>query len=213
MTGKRQRDPEATRATILDAAEQIFVEHGFTGTHLSDIAKKAGVTKSLIHHHFGSKKQLWEEIKRQEFTRYAAEQERLLQAGSMDADLLREAMIQYFKYLQRNPNFSRLLTWMKVEGDQSCGDIANELARQSISGIHQAQQDGILRQDINPLFIFMTFIGLVESWFEAKHQFLWFEAEHQSPPHLAPAGPETGQVDEAYLSSVLKIFFEGLLPR
>jgi TetR/AcrR family transcriptional regulator len=204
VPGPRRRDPQATRAAILNAAEKIFVDHGFTGTHLSDIAKKAGVTKSLIHHHFGSKKQLWEEIKRQQFSKYAVEQAKILQDRSVDADVIRDTLVQYFKYLQKNPRFSRLLTWMKIEGDQSCGDIADELGRQSLSGIQQAQQDGILRKDINPLFVFITLIGLVESWFEAKHQFL---------SHLDAAGTGSGQEDEAYLSSMLKMFFEGLLPR
>jgi TetR/AcrR family transcriptional regulator len=203
MTASRQRDPEATRRAILDAAEQIFVERGFTGTHLSDIAQQARVTKSLIHHHFGSKKELWEEIKRQQFSRYAAEQERLLQAQTMDADVLRQAIIQYFKYLQQNPRFSRLLTWMKVEGDTSCGDMADELARQGLNGIHQAQEAGVLRNDINPLFILMIFLGLAEWWFEAKHQFL---------PPTGLQGPAGEQVDEAFLSSLLEIFFHGVLP-
>ncbi|MBU0515907.1 MAG: TetR/AcrR family transcriptional regulator [Proteobacteria bacterium] len=204
MPPSRRRNAEATRQAILAAAEQIFVDHGFSGTHLSEIATKANVTKSLIHHHFGSKKDLWEQIKRQQFSQYAAEQNRLLEATDQETDLLEESIVQYFRYLQKNPRFSRLLTWMKIEADTSCGDIAEELAQLGLTRIHQAQQDGVLRKDINPLFVLMTFIGLVEWWFESKHQFV---------PAADSAGPESGQVDEAYLSSMLKIFFEGLLPR
>ncbi|MBC8072705.1 MAG: helix-turn-helix transcriptional regulator, partial [Deltaproteobacteria bacterium] len=60
----RRHDPEASRAAILDAAEATFVEKGFAGASMSEIAERSSVTKSLIHHHFGSKEALWSEVKR-----------------------------------------------------------------------------------------------------------------------------------------------------
>ena len=51
----RRYDPEGTRAAILEAARRIFVERGPAAVALSEIAEASGVTKSLIHHHFGSK--------------------------------------------------------------------------------------------------------------------------------------------------------------
>src|SRR5690606_25552520 len=55
---RRRRDPDATRAEILEAAEQLFLQDGFGRTSISAIARLAGVTKSLIHHHFGTKEAL-----------------------------------------------------------------------------------------------------------------------------------------------------------
>ena len=56
MTAVRRHDPEASRAAILDAAERTFVDKGFAGASMSEIAERSGVTKSLIHHHFGRRK-------------------------------------------------------------------------------------------------------------------------------------------------------------
>jgi NAD(P)-dependent dehydrogenase (short-subunit alcohol dehydrogenase family) len=41
------RDPEQTRARILDAATDLFVERGFSDVSMSRLAIAAGVTKSL----------------------------------------------------------------------------------------------------------------------------------------------------------------------
>ena len=49
---------EETRQRILEAAERLFAEQGFDGTGVDAIAKSAGVTKSLIYHHFGNKHRL-----------------------------------------------------------------------------------------------------------------------------------------------------------
>ena len=66
----RTRNPEATRAAILDAAEKIFLGKGYGEASMSQIAAEAGVTKSLLHHYFGSKENLWTEVKTRRFSIY-----------------------------------------------------------------------------------------------------------------------------------------------
>jgi len=44
-----------TRARILAQAEQLFAEKDFSGTGIGEIAKRAGIAKSVIYHHFKSK--------------------------------------------------------------------------------------------------------------------------------------------------------------
>ncbi len=45
---------------IIGAAEIEFAETGFDGAGMTAIAKRAGVSKSLLHYHFGSKEKLYE---------------------------------------------------------------------------------------------------------------------------------------------------------
>jgi TetR/AcrR family transcriptional regulator len=51
-------DP-AGRARILAVALRSFAEHGYEGTTTAGVARDAGVTQPLVHHHFGSKEGLW----------------------------------------------------------------------------------------------------------------------------------------------------------
>lgn len=48
-----------TKDTILKAALTVFIEKGFAGASISQIAKSASVNQSLIYHHFKSKEDLW----------------------------------------------------------------------------------------------------------------------------------------------------------
>lgn len=50
------------RADILQAALREFADHGFPGATTAGIARRAGVTQPLVHHHFGSKQGLWEAV-------------------------------------------------------------------------------------------------------------------------------------------------------
>lgn len=47
-----------TKLKILDAAEELFAENGFSETSLRQITKKAEVNLASVNYHFGSKKEL-----------------------------------------------------------------------------------------------------------------------------------------------------------
>ncbi len=49
------------RAAILDAAETLFVQYGFSGVSMDRIARKAGVSKLTLYSHFGDKDGLFAE--------------------------------------------------------------------------------------------------------------------------------------------------------
>jgi TetR/AcrR family transcriptional regulator len=47
------------RERILTVALRSFAERGYEGTTTAGVAREAGVTQPLVHHHFGSKEGLW----------------------------------------------------------------------------------------------------------------------------------------------------------
>ncbi|MEM9907550.1 MAG: TetR/AcrR family transcriptional regulator [Cyanobacteria bacterium P01_D01_bin.44] len=51
-------DSADTQTQILDAAERLFAEQGFSATSLRSIIRAAGVNLAAIHYHFGSKEKL-----------------------------------------------------------------------------------------------------------------------------------------------------------
>ena len=51
-----------TRQALLDAAEELFAEHGIDGTSLRAITRRAGANVAAIHYYFGSKEGLVQEV-------------------------------------------------------------------------------------------------------------------------------------------------------
>jgi AcrR family transcriptional regulator len=49
---------ERRRIEILEATCDVVIERGFAGTRVADVAKRLGVSNSLIHYHFASKEEL-----------------------------------------------------------------------------------------------------------------------------------------------------------
>lgn len=53
---------EAKRRVILDAAERIFLAHGYLGTNMDELAAESQVSKQTVYKHFGSKEALFVEL-------------------------------------------------------------------------------------------------------------------------------------------------------
>lgn len=52
-------DPDARRAQILDAAADLYRERRYDDVSLEELATAAGVARGLLHHYFGSKRELF----------------------------------------------------------------------------------------------------------------------------------------------------------
>ncbi|CAM3267385.1 TetR family transcriptional regulator [Mycobacterium intermedium] len=66
----RERRLEHTRSLLLDAAEDVFAEKGFTSATLDDIAYAAGYTKGAIYKHFTTKEDLFLAVSDRYWRRY-----------------------------------------------------------------------------------------------------------------------------------------------
>jgi len=51
-----------TKTRILDAAERLFVEHGFEATSLRSLTSAASVNLAAVNYHFGSKEELFQAV-------------------------------------------------------------------------------------------------------------------------------------------------------
>ncbi len=198
-----KRDPESTRNTILDTAERLFLERGFSAVAIAEIARTAKITKSLIHHHFGSKEGLWSAVKTRRFAEYHNRQLAMLRSYDGNESLLHDSMIAYFRFLETNPQMVRLASWIALEGKTPCPAQQDELYTLGIQRLEELQQQGTLRTDIPAAFILISFLSLIQGWFRANQT-----------QELALMGLESGaEVNERYLEALLKLFFEGITPR
>jgi len=62
MTLRSVKPQHETRRRILDAAEELFMQHGFEGASMRLLTSKAGVNLAAINYHFGSKDALIEAV-------------------------------------------------------------------------------------------------------------------------------------------------------
>jgi len=62
MSLRAVKPPHETRTRILDAAEELFMQHGFEGTSMRLLTTRAEVNLAAVNYHFGSKDALIEAV-------------------------------------------------------------------------------------------------------------------------------------------------------
>ncbi len=201
----RRYDPEATRQAILEAARKVFVERGVAETALSEVAKAAGVTKSLIHHHFKSKEELWNEVKRVNFRRYFEPILENIRSDQVPLQALHAIIVHMFQFLQDNPDVARMMGWMALEKDESSLELHDAVCREGLERIARGQEDGVFRRDVNPASIMSVFIILTSHWWNFRHVPARWDG--------TVSVPDGADLDRQFFDDMLKIFMEGVRPR
>jgi AcrR family transcriptional regulator len=101
--GPRSTKGERTRARLLDAAKEIFEEHGFLSARISDIAERAELSHGSFYHYFDSKEQVFREVATAVDERLGAPLGEVVLAPSSKLsprERLREALRMHFENYQ-----------------------------------------------------------------------------------------------------------------
>src|SRR3954466_13311072 len=102
------RPDEPGREKVLAAALELFGERGYHATSIADIGLRAGISKSVLYHYFGSKAGLYELIAE---TEGEALLERVAAAVPADPDAprVRAGIDAFLAFLAERPATWRLL--------------------------------------------------------------------------------------------------------
>jgi TetR/AcrR family transcriptional regulator len=191
----RVRDPEATRAAVLTAAERLFAEQGFANTSMRDISCASGVSHPLIHHHFGSKEELYAAVKRRLVEGYARTFPQAAKATNRPINLGAE-MRRIMAYIGANPMLLRLCQRTRLDGDSQVWpgepDMFDTLKRR----IEVSQRRKLIRDDLDSTYLSITILGLVMLWLENREFF------------KQRFGPQLN--DQDYLQQAIDILQRGL---
>ncbi len=148
--GQRRRDPERTRARILDAAKVEFGAKGFAGARVSDIADRAGVNKQLISYYFGGKEGLYAELAAQ--WQQASEQ-----LAGTDQPL--DALVANFTMSTLHyRDWARLMVWANLSPGDPAPDTGQEdrFLQAQVADLRRRQEAGELPGDLDPACLLLA---------------------------------------------------------
>lgn len=118
----RMRNPDRSRAAILDAAEHLFADQGYEATSLNQVGASAGVSRGTPGYFFGSKLELYQAVLDRAFAdvREAVREGRARALASNESPeaILAGAVSDYFDFLAARPNFVRLIEREALSGSR-----------------------------------------------------------------------------------------------
>jgi AcrR family transcriptional regulator len=168
---ERRGSREQTTAAILDAAERLFAERGFTAVTVRDIAAEAGVSHALVHRYLGSKADVYRTV-------LVRDEDAIRAAASDEDDLLAAASLMLREGLAHQRRYVRLIAHSALHGlsyDRTAGSFAAtqrlaELA-QAAAAHEKTYAAGTMAPDrggLDPKFVVASVVALFIGWIAAE---------------------------------------------
>jgi TetR/AcrR family acrAB operon transcriptional repressor len=178
MARRTKEDALATRDSILDAAEQLFVKQGVSGTTLQHIATAAGVTRGAIYWHFLDKGAMFNAMMERVKMPLESAKQLVDEANAADPlEALREYMMCVFRVTVEDPKARRVfeIATMKMELLDELSAVRerrkdNQLAwmTRTESRIREAMANGQVKAGVDPyavaLGLWVIIDGLIRTW-------------------------------------------------
>jgi AcrR family transcriptional regulator len=111
----RGESKAATRARLIEAGREIFVESGYRGATLDAIAARAGFTKGALYWHFPNKQALFLALVADSIAANFARIEAIFDKHGDDPDVLRSAVAAYIDALDEGESLPFLGVELEIE--------------------------------------------------------------------------------------------------
>lgn len=153
---------------ILESAEQLFADKGYSGTSVRDIAQDAGVNIAMISYYFGSKEKMMEALFEYRSGEMRIRMENLIREKELSPmEKLGVMVDEYVKKFWRNRKLHRIIL-------REYSFSRNELLHRRIHAIRerqfrmmqeivaQGQEQGVFRKDVDVPMLFATLPGITK---------------------------------------------------
>jgi AcrR family transcriptional regulator len=204
----RRRNPDRTKRRLLQAAIRLFSQKGYHGVSVDEIVAAAKSNKRMVYHYYGSKNDIYlaalmEVLGRLESTEFQA----VVAKGRADQQL-RELLVAYFKFLDANPEFYRLVLWENLEHGRHMARSAAKLSKNPFMErfriiIEEGVRQGIFRPPADIRHLLVNFIGLC---------FIYYSNYYSLEISLG-LDMKSPKVREMRVTQVVDLAFHGLLAK
>lgn len=148
----REEQSQLRKERILKVAGELFPRLGFRHTSMDLVAQEADVSKGLVYFLFGNKKELFEEVLKQQLQIWMDETARLVQLPAEPLEKIQRSFTAVFEIFRANPMLGAIL------GDQTAEltrfipvfkRIHNSWRKYLIKQLEEGKASGQFRQDMD----------------------------------------------------------------
>ena len=166
MSSKKPRLPASERrAQLIEVGRGVFAKHGYEGTSVEEVAKRAKVSKPIIYEHFGGKEGLYAVIVDREMDYVVRRIVEAISSGS-PRERVERASLAFLSYVRDHPDgFAVLsqdspLTSSRGTMSSLLNDMAKRVGDVFVSAFKEAGYDPKAAPIYaNALIGMVTFVG------------------------------------------------------
>lgn len=174
-TGRITRDPDQTRARILEAARKEFAQHGLGGARVDRIALESGANKRMLYYYFGSKDDLFLAVLEATYEHIRGE-ERALRLDELDpVEAIRQLVGFTWRYYLRHPEFLTLLNSENLhqarhlKRSRKVRSIHSPFVQMIAEVLERGRASGVFRGGVDPVQLYISIAGLSYFYLGNRH--------------------------------------------
>lgn len=179
---QRQEQADAARATLIEAASTLFAERGYHDSSVAEIGARAGVSRGLVNHHFGSKENLLAAVIEAHIVEWEHEVVAPAIAGKRGLGALHAIIFAHLALAKQKPQHLFLLYRLMAEASDPRNTIDEEFAALHKrwrelgrhwwdEGVEDGEIDSAIDQDANASLIIGAVRGMTFDWLTAPGSF------------------------------------------
>ena len=108
-------EKENTEHKIVEAAREVFINKGYDGSRMQEIADKAGINKALLHYYFRSKDKLFAASFESIFNEEIGAMAEVFKKVNKTEDLIEIFVSSYITLLKKRPYYQILYSTKSTE--------------------------------------------------------------------------------------------------
>jgi AcrR family transcriptional regulator len=172
---KLVRDPERTRARILEAAKAEFAAHGLGGARVDRIAAQADANKRMLYYYFGNKDDLFLAVLEDAYA-HIREAEKALRLTEIDPpEAIRRLVAFTWEYYLEHPEFMTLLNSANLhrarhlEKSTKVRTIHSPFVAMIEEILERGRKEGVFRAGVDPVQLYISIASLTYFYLGNKY--------------------------------------------
>jgi AcrR family transcriptional regulator len=179
---QRQMQADAAREALIEAASALFAERGYHDSSVAAIGERAGASRGLVNHHFGSKENLLAAVIDTHLHEWEHEVVAPAIAGKNGLEALKAIIFAHCELAKNQPEHLLLLYRLMGEALDPRNKLGDEFAAVHKrwreqgkywwdEGVAAGEIDGSIDQDANASLIIGAVRGITFDWLTAPGSF------------------------------------------
>lgn len=121
--GKGVSDESTSPEQVVDTAVEHFAEHGYSEAKLEQIARSSGMSKRMIHYHFGDKMGLYLQALNEAMARLLPDQEDMELDSTVPVEGVRKLVDAIYQQFASHPEAVRMIFLESLHGHAELQDF------------------------------------------------------------------------------------------
>ncbi len=170
-----RRDPERTRARILEAARVEFARGGLGGARIDQITERAGSNKRMIYYYFGNKEALFLAALESAYEHIRRAEQSLRLTEFDPAEGMRRLVKFTWKYYLAHPEFITLLNSENLhrarhlKKSKQIQALHSPLVAMLEVLLQRGQRAGVFRRGVDPVQLYISIAALGYFYLSNNH--------------------------------------------